>query len=119
MMGTWGRWLVLAGWIGCAGGRLVDDPCDRAGQCELVYAECVDIADGIDRCQAVCQRDTECGPLGECLFDTVEEEFGLCWRACDTPADCAEGAWDCVALLQTGIQTYCVPRSDTTKGQDG
>ena len=85
---------------------LTDDPCGSASQCEASDAVCVDIGDGVRRCETRCLQDSDCSHDAHCLFEG-DDEVGLCFRVCDTAGDCAVGDWLCESITSSS-QGYCV-----------
>lgn len=99
----WGSLLSLLV-IGCGG---IDAPCRSSAACALEDAVCVDLGDGIDRCEALCVDDDDCGNRAGCLFEPGSD-VGVCWRTCETSQDCAVGSWVCAELVQGSDQGYCL-----------
>ena len=85
---------------------LTDDPCGSSSQCDAPNAVCVDIGDGVRRCETRCLRDADCSYDAHCLFGP-DDEVGLCFRLCDTGEDCAVGNWLCEPITDSP-QGYCV-----------
>ncbi len=92
-------------------GAATGEPCDSADDC--AGQVCQSSAAGPFFCSAFCSFGTfGCGYgrnaepreamcLGTAVFDASgsegEGDVGICFELCDTPADCAQPGWQCVA----------------------
>jgi hypothetical protein len=101
---------VLAAAAGCEEeqtGLPADEPCEAADECRGRRPSCVDLGDGVTRCQSMCLEDAECGGAARCLFPEGTTP-GVCYRTCDEAEDCAEGGFACEPLVEDDEQGYCV-----------
>lgn len=98
-------WLVLV--LGCGDSEAdIDDPCDSHYDCAVKHSECIDIGDGILRCEKECVFDYECGEGATCAVVDVTDASGFCVRLCTTASDCATGNWACVPFSNIPY-SYC------------
>ena len=100
--------IVCAVVFGCSEpDAAIDDPCDSSDDCAVSNAECVDLGDGILRCEKACVFDLECGDGATCAFVNVTDTVGVCYRLCITESDCAIGNWSCVPFADDPYTSYC------------
>jgi hypothetical protein len=103
------RIVLVFSMLGCGGSDAdIDDPCYDAYDCAVDHSECIDLGDGVNRCEKVCKFDSECGDGSECAFSTeAVDDVGFCVRLCKTASDCATGNWACVTFSDDRFSRYC------------
>lgn len=112
---VWALSCVLAA-TGCEEdrkGKATDEPCESQDECRGTQPSCVDLGDGVTRCQSMCLQDADCPEGANCIFaegDIPDEGTtpGVCWRRCSDLEDCASGSWSCEPILADSEQGYCV-----------
>lgn len=102
------RIVLVFSMLGCGDSdALIDDPCDSVLDCAVDHSECVDLGDGIYRCEKMCKFDSECGDSSACAFYDSYDTVGVCVRLCTTASDCAVGSWSCLPFADNAYVRYC------------
>ena len=80
-----------------SGEGLIDDPCRSADDCAAASAVCIEVGDGVRRCEVRCSTNHDCPAESDCLVESGEST-GYCYRSCRTANDCAAGDWECADI---------------------